>query len=154
MGRAEQSKLQEDARRLFVHGTSIADIAGALGKSEQTVYRWKAGDKECGIIWEDLRGEARQKSPVAALAILVEMRETLLHAGTEEQSIGGLADALWKIQRVIDSVRKELGDTSTDLEAIRKYTEWCVLNVPESDMDVVRRSVGGFLSHLKEEGGG
>ena len=131
--------LQIQARLLYIQGSSVEQIAQALGRSETSVYRWKEGDRRAGNDWEARRKEKRRRDPEALLAIL-ETRQQEIAKDTAMET-ARQADTLWKLQRVIDSVREESGDIGQQLIVIDAVATWAHEHIRDDDQMAILREV-------------
>jgi len=137
------------ARALYASGSTIAEIADAIGVSQASVYRWRKADGRDGIDWDAGRDERRRKDPHALLALLEQRLIRLVQDDARDD--GQLADAAFKLRRVIDSIREEIGDVATALTALEGLVEWAVQTLTEDDMAVLRRATAGYLDHLRRD---
>ncbi len=141
-------QLRNDARALYLRGASVAEIADALDRSERTVVRWRREDRDAGVDWDRQRDERRRKDPYALLGKLEARRQSLVDA---EMEPGHWADALHKLQRVIDSIRAEVGDVSTILGVLAGYAEHVRDHAEPEDLAAVRRTIDAYMLHLRRE---
>ena len=138
------------ARALFAQGAEVDQIADALGKSEKTIYRWRAADKRGGLDWQGLRTERRQKNPYVVLAILEDRFARL--AERDELEDGAYADAVNKLDAVIHRIRGRLGDISNQLGVIQGIVQWAMEHFTEQDVGVFNRVAAAYIEHLKRGG--
>jgi len=146
---AQSEDLRQEAKILYGRGATLAEIADSLGRAERTIARWKASDGDAGLDWDRMRDERRRKDPHALLAVLEGRRDDI--ASDNDIDHGSWADAIYKIQRVIDSLRREIGDISIVLGVLEGLAEWCRENLADDDMPPLRRAIEAYLSHLKRQ---
>ena len=140
---ASKQELVPQARALYAQGLTIQEIADSLDVSQSTVHRWKKDQGD----WDALRKNRARKDPHALLAILETQRDELVTTGDVHD--GSYADALHKLQRVIQSVRAEFRDVSTALGVLEDFARWCGEQLSEDDLFAARRLVESYLDHLK-----
>lgn len=49
--------LRELARELYAQGMALTEVADRVGRTRQTLYKWKADDAKRGLDWDRLRLE-------------------------------------------------------------------------------------------------
>ena len=137
------------ARALYAQGAKVDEIADALGKTPKTIYRWRALDKKAGHGWDQLRQERTRVDPHVLLGLLEDRRYAIAAQTEGKIDTGAWADALYKIERVIDSIRKRIGDIGTQLAVLAEFAEYCMGHLTDDDMAVVRRAVSRYMEHLR-----
>jgi len=131
---------------MYARGATIPEIAAAIGKSERTIARWKSGDD---VDWDRRRDERRRKDPHALLAILEQRRDEI--ARDDSVEAGHWADAIFKLQRVIDSLRREIGDISLILSVLEAQAEWARQNASDADRAALLRIDDGYTAELRRK---
>jgi len=146
MAGSRQSLLPQ-ARALYAAGSTIDEVAEALGVSPGTLYRWKRGDAETSADWDARRETRRRKDPHALITLL----ETRLIQVAESQDMepGAWADVLQKVSNVLEKVRARVGDLSTTLGTLHEFALWAAEQATDEDLAVLRRLIEAYLSHLK-----
>jgi len=138
-------RLQRKARHLYAQGASVEDIARIVDRSEATVYRWRKADE---ADWDELRAEAQAQDPHALLAELQSMRQRMVD-GCEDPA--ALSDPLWKLQRIIQSIRDEIGDVSTVMGVLEGFAEWAAENGTEEQCRALRSLAAEYIAEIREE---
>ena len=138
-------RLRRKARHLYAQGASVEDIAGIVDRSEKTVYRWRNDDE---ADWDELRSEAQAQDPHALLAELQSMRQRMVD---ECEDPAALSDPLWKLQRIIQSIRDEIGDVSTVMGVLEAFAEWSSEHASEHEREVLKRLAAEYTAELREE---
>jgi len=147
-----KSHLKPQARMLYAQGVSLSNIADSLGVATSTVSRWKSAAGGTSSDWDRQREDHESRDPVALLEILERRREDLAEAGPGDEP-GSWADTLWKMQRVIESVRDEFEDITTQMTVLTKFARFVSEELPEEDLQAVQRATAAYLQHIKEEAG-
>jgi len=142
----KRSTHSAQARALFAQGRSEVQIAEAIGVSVSTISRWRTRDTKMLRPWTALRDERRLRDPTAVLATL---ERKFLAVAEGELPLGAKVDALYKLNRIIESMRSRVGDLSTVLAVFTGFAEWAGAHAAEKDMPVLLRLVEGYLSALK-----
>jgi len=144
---ASRKDLLPQARALYVQGMTTLDIADGIGVSAATVRRWKADDRKAGHSWEAARAEDRRKNPHALLEIVERRLEGI--AADDDLDANAWADALYKVNRVVESIRSRIGDVSTVMGVLTDLAEWAATNAKPEHMPAVRAVMQNYISHLK-----
>lgn len=149
---ASQAYKKPHARILYAQGLTLSDIADNLGVDVSTVSRWKSSDEGSTSDWDAQRKEHERRDPLALLGILEKHREGLAEQGPGKEP-GSWADTLYKVQRIIDAIRDEFEDISTQLAVLQKFGDFVGENLSETEREAVQRATAAYLAHLKEEAG-
>ena len=146
---ASKKDLLPQARALYAQGLSLGQVAEALAVSPATTSRWKSADAKSGVSWADQRQARARKDPHALLTILEQQRQDLVESG--DSAAPDYADRLWKLQRVIGSVRSEFRDISTAVGVLEDYALYLHDHASDDDLARERVYIEGYLDHLKRE---
>jgi len=147
-----KAHLKPQARALYAQGVSLSEIGDSLGVSTSTVSRWRSAAEDTATDWDRQRDDHESRDPVALLEILERRREQMAEAGPGDEA-GSWADTLWKVQRVIESVRDEFEDITTQMAVLTKFARFVGEELPEEDLRAVQRATAAYLQHIKKEAG-
>jgi len=166
VGANRSRKRLPEARALYAEGVATGAIANALSISPGTVRRWAREDAAAGRPW------TRDPLPPAAgspavrplpdpqepgslsrrLCRRLEQRlERLVECHGDDIDSTRLEDHMLKICKVLDGLRAGADDTTAQLEAMRRFADFCLRSLPEEEMTPVRRAVRLFLEDLKRD---
>jgi len=149
---AKNGSNREQARALRAAGARTAEIAAALGVSPSTVRRWARqdarADEEVGA---PERGHPARR-PVDRLILKLERRLAKLVENEDEKAEPArIEDRMLKLCKVLDYLRAGRDDLTGQLEAMRGFAAFCLQNLPEPDMDPVRKAIRLFVEQLRKE---
>ena len=152
---SRKQKQLPEARALYAEGLSFVAIGKSLDVPAGTVRRWALEERRAGHVW------VRDGEPAPApegnadraevlrrlerrLALLVEQAENdLSDAKVEERFL--------KLCRVIESLRGDAAELDAQMEAMKRFADFCVQNLTEDEMAPVRGPIRQFMDYLKEE---
>ncbi len=134
-----------DARALFVSGLSVEQVADSVGVSASTIHRWKSADEKGGHPWESRRADHEQRDPRALLVILETRFFELANTTLLDP------DGLYKLRKVIDSVRDQYGDPEAIVRMFRDYAAWCMTDMDDEELAQERRKAERYVDHLRRE---
>jgi transposase len=146
MAQSKQDAIPQ-ARALYAQGLTVEDVASSVGVSAATIRRWRAADSRDGRDWDAARTERRARDPQALIAIIEDRLNSI--ARDREMPDGMYADALFKLQRVLQSVRETYRDTGSMLYALQGFASWCSEHLTDDELAIVSRAVDGYLSDIK-----
>ena len=140
------------ARDLYVQGFTLDHVAAHpdIAVSRNTIAAWKKRDKGTKQDWDTLRSQFKRKSPLALLQTPEGWRQELIDNGDGVDARA--ADALYKLQRVIDSVRAQVDDPSRIITALEHFSRWCVTStsvISADDLETVRRVIERYCEDLR-----
>lgn len=145
----DTSKRASRARALYVQGLSVPEVAEALCVSEATVYRYRQGDESRGRSWDEQRQEHDIADLRDVIAVLVRRLREL--ADNDTIDTPAWADALQKLVNSLSRILDLYGDATSTLMAMGRFAKWAAAELPDADLEMVRRAVASFLANLKEE---
>jgi len=161
LAESQKEMLLPRARALYAEGSTYDVIAESLGVSARTVRRWAAQDRAAGRPWrrdaERASSTSRPSLPRgegSAEALRARLRERLDYLVAQSElnpDDAKLDDRMLKLCRVLEHLHKEAADVDAQLEALERFTRFCLQNLSEDEMDPVRKAVRLFLDNLKEE---
>lgn len=99
----------EVARRWYIDGMPIEEIARKMGHTDSTIYNWKRRDAEAGFVWEEMRIESEvspQKFSERQRLFLSSLFDDYLNGRNEIKSIEKLDDRLTMLERYATSYYK------------------------------------------------
>lgn len=135
---------------LYAQGMSLSDIADVVGVDTSTISRWKSSDEGSSADWDEARDGQLEMDPIRLLNTLKKHRHRLAEQGPQDEPTKW-ADAIWKIERVIDQVREEIEDVETQLAVLQGMAVWAREELPDDRFEPVRDAIMEYGRHLKEE---
>jgi len=146
---ASKKDLLPQARALYAQGRSLGQVAEQLAVSAATLSRWKSADARAGVDWLEQRETYSRKDPHALLAILEQQRQDLVASGGI--AAPDYADKALKLQRVIESIRKEFPDVDAIDRALKRYARYLRDHAPDKHLQESQVHMAGFLAQLAQE---
>lgn len=133
MARASKLKTEKlaDVKALCIEGLTVAQVARRMDMSRNTVIAWKAAAKEDGDDWDAQRAEQLKRSPLSLLNILRKDYWELATGKQKSESAVARADALYKLELMIDRREKRLGSPDRLTKALSIFIEWARDHVTE-----------------------
>jgi len=159
MPKSLKPKLLSQALVLHAEGVRKAVIAKSLKVTVRTVERWLQQEHSPGLREvPDAAPAARAPSnsgpppPADELVRVLQNRlARLIEQSENEQKDAGIEDRMLKVCRVLESLRAGSDDLAAQLEAMKKFADFCVSTLSEDEMGPVRKAVRLFLEKLRRD---
>ena len=161
MADSKKEKHLPAARALYAEGLDYVEVAEALKMSVGTVRSWATQDRKAGDPWRrDNEPEVPAKPPAGAtgrvsrealFGRLEERLQRLIERSEEDLDDAKIEDRMLKVCRVLESLRGDAADLDAQLEAMKRFADFCLQNLTEDEMSPVRTAIRQFVDYLKEE---
>jgi len=155
-----------EARALYAEGLRYVEIARSLDLPPGTVRRWSTEERKAGRPWlragesapsssgpEPKRSRKGPRSvDRAALCRRLEARlARLIERAEDDLEDAKVEERFLKLCRVLDSLRGDAADLDAQMEAMKRFADFCMQNLTEDEMAPVRGPIRQFIDYLKEE---
>ena len=153
---AKRDLLLERARRLYVQGTNLKEIAEFLGVSRDAVARWFRQDLARGLSWDVEREEEQKLRPARILKLLERRFGRMVLDGDRREQEGAAVDddyegRLLKMLQIINGFRKSADELTLILRALDEFAEFCLENLTREELAVTRKAVERFGDQLRRQ---
>ena len=149
----KRDQLLGRARRLYVQGMNLKEIAEHLGVSRDAVARWFRQDLARGLSWDLEREEEQKLRPARILKLLERRFGRMVLEGERREQEGAPVDddyesRLLKMLQIINGFCKSTDELTLILRALDEFAEFCSENLTREELDIARKAVEKFGDHL------
>ncbi|NLW49843.1 MAG: hypothetical protein GXY85_03245 [Candidatus Brocadiaceae bacterium] len=146
LSRAER---MDRARVLEAEGVPTRVIAAAVGRSPDTIRRWRRAARAPAASTDGPRPARPGRASPAELRARLERRlAALVDEGDEPEK--GAEDRMLKICRILEFLQGAQ-DLDAQLRVVRDFAVFCLQALTEDEMQPVRKAIHMYLDKLKRE---